>query len=101
METETRHAELNRKRGCWGIRHSTPDLVDEEVSGGSRGQYQGNSVVSRQHELHAPRVERTTVQHETNETHGYSVLLCGQSHPQQNPIFASLSYRGDAGRLLH
>ena len=53
METETRHAELNRKRGCGGVQCSTPDLVDEEVSGGSRGQYQGNSVVSRQHELHA------------------------------------------------
>ena len=65
------------------------------------GQYQGNSVVSRQHELHASRAEWTTVQHEMNETHNYSVLLCGGSYPKQDHIFASLSYRGDAGRLLH
>ena len=59
------------------MQRPAPDIVDEGVFRGSRGDHQRNSVISRQHEFHAARAERVTVQHQKNKTHGYSVLLCG------------------------
>ena len=59
------------------MQRSAPDIVDEEVLGGSRGDHQRNSVIPRQHEFHAAGAEQATVQYQKNETHEYLVLLSG------------------------
>ena len=75
-----------------GVYDVLPQTVDEEVFGGARGEDQRNRAIPRQYELHAPRTQWATFQHEADETHGYPIFLRGGSHSEQNTIFASLSH---------
>ena len=66
--------------------------MDKEVPGGSRSGSQGNYSVSGQHEFHASRKKRTTVQYEMNETHGHPIFLRRGAYPGQNPFIEALPY---------
>ena len=75
--------------------------MDEEVPGGPRGGSKGDCPISGQHEFDAARTKRAAVKHETNETHGHPLLLCQQTHSEQDSLAEALSNRRDVGRLLY